>query len=352
MDMNLLRRFSAAVFVFCLILPSAVPKAEENAEAAQLAAEIGRLDDAMPGRFGVYVKHLGEGWEVRHGADRNWYLASTIKVPLAIAVLRQVEDGEISLEQELELSDADDVDGSGELLWSEPGARFTVQELLGHTIRDSDSTATDMLIRLIGEETLNEQVREMVPEGFGPITTILQVRYDAYGEIHPDVRTLTNRDFIELKTVDDPSARYEMVLEKLGIQADEAAAGSSEEAFERYYAKGINSANLEAFGHLLERLQRGELLNDEHTDQLIELMEAVSTGDRRIKAGLPEGARFAQKTGTQLARACNVGILNPHLDDRAVVVAACAEGFGGLGEAERAFAALGAALADAGLALL
>jgi beta-lactamase class A len=349
--MQSIRSVPAAVFVFGLILPSAVPKAEENAGAAQLAAEISRIDDAMPGRFGVYVKHLGEGWEVRHGADRNWYLASTIKVPLAIAVLRRVEDGEISLEQELELSDADYVDGSGELLWSEPGARFSVDELLRHTIRDSDSTATDMLIRLIGEETLNEQVREMVPEGFGTITTILQVRYDAYGEIHPDVRKLTNRDFIELKTVDDPDARYEMVLEKLGIDADEAATGSSAEAFERYYAEGINSANLEAFGRLLERLQRGELLNDEHTEQLIELMESVSTGDRRIKAGLPEGARFAQKTGTQLARACNVGILNPHRDEHAVVVAACAEGFGGLGEAERAFEALGAALADAGLAL-
>jgi beta-lactamase class A len=206
-----------------------------------------------------------------------------------------------------------------------------------------------MLIRLIGEDTFNEQVREMVPEGFGPITTILQVRYDAWGEIHPGVGTLTNRDFIELKTVDDPEARYRMVLEKLEIEADQAAVGNSGEAFERYYAKGINSANLEAFGQLLERLQRRELLNDEHTGKLIGLMESISTGDRRIKAGLPEGARFAQKTGTQIARACNVGILNPQLDDRAVVVTACAEGYDGLADAEQAFVALGAALADAGL---
>jgi beta-lactamase class A len=46
-----------------------------------------------------------------------------------------------------------------------------------------------------------------------------------------------------------------------------------------------------------------------------------------------------------------VGILNPHLDDRAVVVAACAEGYDGLGEAEQAFEALGAALANAGLVM-
>jgi beta-lactamase class A len=344
-----IRTLPAASIAFCLILPSPALNAEENAGLAQLATEIGRIDDDFSGRFGVYVKHLGDGWEVRHGTNRDWYLASTIKIPLAIAVLQQVEDGDISLAQELELADSDFVDGSGELLWHEPGEQFTVGDLIAHSIRDSDSTATDMLIRLIGEENFNEQVRAMVPQGFGPITTILQVRYDAYGEIHPDVRALTNRDFIELKTVNDPEARYQMVIQKLAIETDNAAVGSNDEAFERYYARGINSANLEAFGLLLERLQEGELLNDENTARLIGLMESISTGDRRIKAGLPEVARFAQKTGTQVARSCNVGILNPHLDEGAVVVAACAENYAELDEAEQAFEALGAALADAGL---
>jgi beta-lactamase class A len=347
--MKSIRTLLTAAVALGLILPSPPPKAEESPQAAKLTAEVARIDNNLDGRFGVYVKHLGEGWEVAHRTDRNWYLASTIKVPLAIAVLQRVEDGDISLEQELELADTDFVDGSGELLWHEPGDRFTVDDLITHSIRDSDSTATDMLIRLIGEEAFNEQVRAMIPEGFGQITTILQVRYDAYGEIHPGVRTLTNRDFIELKTASDPQARYQLVIKKLAIEANSAAVQSSDEAFERYYTKGINSANLEAFGLMLELLHRGELLNDENTRKLIELMESITTGDRRIKAGLSEGARFAQKTGTQLARSCNVGILNPHLKTEAVVVAACAENYAGLAEAEQAFEALGAAFTDAGL---
>ena len=112
---------------------------------------------------------------------------------------------------------------------------------------------------------------------------------------------------------------------------------------------GLNSANLAAFGHLLERLHRRELLNEEHTRKLLDAMESVSTGDRRIKAGLPAKARFAHKTGTQVGRSCNVGILNPHVADDAVVVVACAEGYDALDQAEQAFEALGAALADAGL---
>lgn len=342
--------FAANVLLLVLGLAAFAAAAEERPDVAELAAEIRRIDEGMTGRFGAYVKHLGEGWEVAHRTDRQWYLASTVKIPLAVAVLQKVEEGKLSLEQELELTESDFVDGSGELLWHEPGDRFTIEELIGHSIRDSDSTATDMLIRLLGEDAFNRQIREqMVPEGFGPITTILQVRYDAYGEIHPDVQKLTNRDFIELKTESDLEGRYRMVLEKLAVERENVAVGSSSEAFERYYARGINSADLEAFGLLLERLARNELLNETNTRKLLDWMESISTGDRRIKAGLPEHARFAQKTGTLISRCCNVGILNPQLGDDAVVVAACAEGYEELGQAEQAFEALGKALAGARL---
>jgi beta-lactamase class A len=350
--MQIIRKSSAAAIVLCLILSSLATEGGERAEVAALSADIRRIDERMSGRFGVFVKHLGEGWQVGHRTDRDWYLASTVKIPLAVAVLQKVEDGELSLEQELQLAESDFVDGSGELLWHEPGDRFTIDELIGHSIRDSDSTATDMLIRLLGEESLNQQIRtDMVPEGFGPITTILQVRYDAYGEIHRDVQKLTNRDFIELKTESDPEGRYRMLLQKLAIEGDSITVGSSAEAFERYYARGINSADLEAFGLLLERLVRRELLNDVHTRKLLDRMETVTTGDRRIKAGLPDDARFAQKTGTLIARSCNVGILNPHRQHDAVVVAACAEAYEELGQAEQAFEALGAALTRAGLVI-
>lgn len=97
---------------------------------ASVAAELARIDGEMPGRFGVYIKWLDDGHEVSHRADRDWYLASTIKVPLAVVVLQRVEARELSLDQELVLAEADFVDGSGELLYAEPGTRYTVDELL------------------------------------------------------------------------------------------------------------------------------------------------------------------------------------------------------------------------------
>lgn len=332
-----------ALLPAALILPmqaSAEPDGRES-----VAAELARIDGEMPGRFGVYVKWLDDGLEVSHRADRAWYLASTIKVPLAVVVLQRVEAGELSLDQELVLAEADFVDGSGELLYADPGTRYTVDELLRNSIQDSDSTATDMLIRLLGEKSLNEHVSELVGAGeLGPITTILQVRYDAYGEIHADVSRLNNMDLIALRNAGTYPQRYAALLDKLGVASDGVQAGSVPEAFQRYYQSGLNSGSLSAMGALLERLVDGELLNPENTERLLVYMRNVTTGNRRIKAGLPQNAVFAHKTGTQVDRACNVGILNPQSRAEAVVVAACAEDFGELREAEKAFERLGTVL--------
>lgn len=335
-----------------LLFLAAPPRvAADDNGMPRLMDEIKRIENGSPGRIGVYIKRLEDGQEVKHRADRNWYLASTIKVPVAISVLQQVEAGALALGQELALSESDFVDGAGELLYMEPGTRLTIDELLRHMIQNSDSTATDMLIRQLGEEAFNRHVRGLIDgPDLGRITTILQVRYDAYSEIHTAARQLSNRDFIELKSVPTLAERYAALLERLDLNGEEPDANDIFEAFERYYARGFNSGPLTVMGALLERLVRGELLNEENTDRLLRYMENVTTGDDRIKAGLPPQVRFAQKTGTQIGRACNVGVLHPRDLQRAVVVVACAEGFEAVADAERAFARLGEGLDRTGFA--
>ena len=44
----------------------------------------------------------------------------------------------------------------------------------------------------------------------------------------------------------------------------------------------------------------------------------------RLEAGLPEDVPFIQKTGTQLERACHVGVIEPQDERRAIVVVTCA----------------------------
>lgn len=340
-------RSGAAILALIAFSAGAVAQADDWRPVLQ--KEIERIDDSFSGDLGVYVRQLGTGDKVAHNTEQDWYLASTTKVPLAIVLMQQAEEEGLDLEQRLTLRDSDYVDGTGDLLWVDPGARYSLEELNRRSIADSDSTATDMLIRFLGEESLNEEVARLVPEGLGPITTILQVRYDAYSEVHPDVSILTNRDFIDLKTVNTYKARYDMLLEKLDITAHEADANSVREAFERYYQRGINSGSLEAFGSLLEQLVRGDLLNEAHTEQLLGYLSEITTGDRRIAGGLPADTPFAHKTGTQVARSCDIGLLNPQVPDKAVIVAACARNYQALSEAEKAYQALGRALHESGL---
>jgi len=317
-----------------------------------MADAVRQIDARTPGAIGVYVHAIDDNRRLEHGIDRRWYLASTIKVPVAIAVLQLVEEGKLSLDDELTLARSDFVDGAGDLLWQAPGSRFPIGTLLRKSVRNSDSTATDMLIRLIGEDELNRRVRRWAGDDFGPITTLLQVRYDAYGLMHPGVAALSNEDLLALRSAAAGDARRDALVAALGIRRDELAIDSIDEAFARYYATGRNAGSLRGFGEMLRHLGQGRLLSPEHTALLLDHMRNITTGDRRIKAGLPAGTAFAQKTGTQLGRACNVGLV---LDgdcagsQPGVVVAACAEDFSTLQQAERAFADIGHALAKVGL---
>lgn len=322
----------------------------EETWAEGLEEQLQQIRSEAQGEVGVYVRHLGSGLTVSMNADRLWYQASTIKVPVAIAVMQLVEEGSLSLDDRLTLQETDFVDGAGSLLWTDPGTEVSIRRLLELMLVQSDSTATDMLIRLIGVDELNRRIaNDMTTGGFEPFTTIIQVRYDAYSEIHPGVLDLSNMDLVELRSFPAGAPRFRALTENLlGLGPDDLEVTSIAEAFNRYYTRNLNSVTLEAFGELLERLNNRELLTEANTSLLISMMESIETGDRRIKAGLPSGVAFAQKTGTQLERACNVGILQA-LSSNAVVVAVCTENFGEIANAEQTFQAIGSAVASSGV---
>lgn len=306
--------------------------------AADLTAAIRAVDASTPGTLGLYIKRLDSGAEFGYQAARKWYLASLVKVPLAVAVLQAVEDKQLALQDSLVLQEADFVDGSGDMLFEKPGTRHSIANLLEQSLEHSDSTATDMLMRRLGVEEFNQRIRKsIVKEDLGPFTTILQVRYDAYGELHANAQKLSNMDYVEIRSADDYDARVAVFQRKLKLAAKDLATTDLEEAFDRYYQRDLNKGTLPAVGQLLERLVRGELLNKDHTALLLDHMEKVTTGDKRLEAGLPDAIPFAQKTGTQINRACNIGVTYPRRLEQAMVIVACAEDFGEIETAEAIF---------------
>lgn len=328
------------MLIFLFFASLAAPVVQAAAWQAPLESRLEAIDQATPGSLGVYVKNLKDGSALSYQANRPWYLSSTTKVPIAVALLKKVEKGDLSLSQQLTLRKSDYVDGAGELQRTRPGTKFTVRSLLERMLVHSDSSATDMLVRLIGVSYLNAYLGE----GFGDFTTILQVRYDAFGELHPKAKNLSNTDFIEFKRAKTFEERLGMFTARLGLARDELVAPSIDEAFERYYRRGLNSASLEAYGEFLEKLVKGELLSQAHTEMMLGFMKKITTGERRLKAGLPKGVEFAQKTGTQIGRICNVGVVSPSGDP--VVVTACVEKFNDQAGAEDALKQVGEAMTE------
>ncbi len=292
-----------SILIICLTLIPLYSYAWQR----ELKKEIEKIDLNFEGEIGVVVKNLKDGSRFDYNADKRWYLSSTIKVLVAISLMEAVEAGKIRLAQKITLEEKDFVDGAGPLLWNKPGAKFSVEYLLRAMLRESDNTATDILIGLIGIDEIRRDIKKWMPES-GEITSLLEVRYLAYSELHPKARSLSNMDFILIKN-EPLNERHVTFAKKINVPLQSLKAKDLEEAHEKYYTHGYNSASLQSYVALLERLEKGELLSETNSNLILDHMKKMKTGEHRLKAGLPSDATFIQKTGTQIHRACNVGLI-------------------------------------------
>ncbi len=328
--------------------------------AANLQKSLIQADAAHDGELGVYIKDLHSGVTVTLRGDEAWYLASAIKVPVAIVLLQDIEQGKYSLDSKVKLGEADYVDGAGQTNWHGPGTELTVRFLLEQMLMLSDNTASDLLIRLVGLERVNQLLEDLVPGGFGPVTTLADVRRHVYSGFHRNAHNLSGRDFLALKKQNEEQQRIQLLAELLGVNALDFAMPDINSVFDAYYATNLNGGQLTAYGALLEAIATGKALSPTMTAYLLEVMSGTRTGARRIKATLPDQVIFAHKTGTQYRRACDMGVVLKKTGTktgeqdtvrprRPIVVAACSRNFNELASAEAAMRAVGRALSQSGI---
>ncbi|GAA5237176.1 hypothetical protein GCM10025795_54410 [Verticiella sediminum] len=326
--------------------PAMAAQAQSWHEA--LVREIEEIDADSPGRLGVYVKRLSDGQEMRYAVEGPWYLASTVKVPIALAVLEAADDGDLGLEDTMTLEDTDRIDGAGDLVWQDTGSTYTVDELLEAMLMRSDNTAANLLIRKLGADQLNRRVAAYMGKSANvTLTDFSTIRRDIYGELHEDARNLPNEALVRIAGASIGPARVRAVRDALDVGEDALAVATMPEAYARYYATQRNMAPLDAYGAMLERLVAGDLLSDESRARLFAYMKLDEDGDYRLEGGLPQGIPFIHKTGTQFEQACHVGVAYPESGrKRAVVVAACASGLDEAKEAGAVLRRIGRAVAD------
>ena len=122
----------------------------------ELATSIGRLARDLPGRLGVVVHFPGVAREIRLNAHERFKAASTIKVVIMAEAYRQAESGELRLDEEIVLETADMTGGAGVLQYLHPGLRLHVVDAVELMISLSDNTATNMVLRRVGVDAVND----------------------------------------------------------------------------------------------------------------------------------------------------------------------------------------------------
>lgn len=128
-------------------------------ELTRLKAEIEQLATLTPGlEQSAFLVDLDTGDYVDIAGGQAISAASTVKVPVLVAFLQQVDAGQIALNQGLVMGEEQMAGGSGTMQNDPVGTRYTALEVVTQMIVNSDNTATNMMIDALGGvDALNQQ---------------------------------------------------------------------------------------------------------------------------------------------------------------------------------------------------
>jgi beta-lactamase class A len=217
-----------------------------EAGAARASSKLKSIHKRVGGRMGVHILDSQSGKRIVFDDGSRYAMASTFKLPLAAALLWQIDRGAFPLIQEMPIAKKDLVANSPILEKAiEQGATgLTVRDLCGAAVAYSDNAATNILLAGMG--------------GPATVTTFLRSIGDQ----------VTRCDRIE----------PELNSNLPGDERDTTTPLAMAETLLRIFTQDVLSLGSRAL--------------------LIDWMIAARTGLDRVRKGLPQGWQAGDKTGT------------------------------------------------------
>ncbi len=145
---HLIRTIAAILVTLFLSLSTSSRSAQDALEA-----RIQTIAATIPGNIGASVLLIESHQAFSFNGARHFPMQSVYKLPIAMAVLSKVESGSLQLDQRIQVlkSDLVPADFHSPIRDANPnGAQITLRELLRYSVSESDGTACDVLLRLIG----------------------------------------------------------------------------------------------------------------------------------------------------------------------------------------------------------
>jgi beta-lactamase class A len=220
---------------------------KNGAQDQDLQNQLAQIASAAKGKVGVAAVVLETGETVSLNPHDHFPLQSVYKLPIGMAVVKQVDAGKIKLDQKVTVTKSDFVRrGQNSPIRDKypNGTELTVSELLRYAISESDGTASDVLMKLAG----------------GPEAV------QAY------LGDLSIKDMVVLNT--------------------------EKEIGQDWQTQYRNWASPEAAVALLRTLYGRHGLSESNQALLLKFMTESTPGAKRLKGLLPAGTVVAHKTGT------------------------------------------------------
>lgn len=111
--------------------------------------------DAQKGNVAVSIKDLRSGSEININADMKFPSASIIKIAIMSELFNKINEGIYNLNDEIEIKEEMLTGGDGILKELNYGHKFTLKEICTLMIIVSDNMATNILIDLLGMDSIN-----------------------------------------------------------------------------------------------------------------------------------------------------------------------------------------------------
>ena len=249
--------------------------------ANELANLIDTLTATTDSCIGIYAYHLPSGYCYQKNAHERFFMASIFKIPIAIHCFKLIEQNKLHLTDPIEIRPTDIRPyGILDRHFHYPGVTLSLYNVMQLMLQLSDNTATDVILRLLGDAAA-------IMQSFSdPIFADLDIT-------HSCLQILLQQAGVVPLPVDE-----RCTLEQIQTLINAVPKAEQETAARNFSANPPNTATPKVIAELLTQIRQQTILTKESTHLLIHWMRGCKTGINRIRALLPANVQVADKTGT------------------------------------------------------
>lgn len=122
--------------------------------------EIKRYLETRIGKYSFFFEDLESGFTYGYNEHEEMTAAGCMKLPIAVSVTKAVEDGKIDFLKKIPIEKDDKIYGTG-IIHEFESREYTIFELMVAMLIQSDNTAANKLIDIVGMENINKDIKEM-----------------------------------------------------------------------------------------------------------------------------------------------------------------------------------------------